>query len=131
MSTEKKQESWVSIAQRCPLQNSPVTAANIAQMEIPFKVYLDDQMQWRNAHTKLVIVDVAWWLEALPEFPLTSFPVSNPMQLISELNDKLLELSIKGLYVVRLRLSLHFRGMKRLIIGWLVMQKKRTNNERM
>jgi len=54
-------------------------------------VYLDDQMQWRNAHTKLVIVDVAWWLEALPEFPLTSFPVSNPMQLISELNDKLLE----------------------------------------
>jgi len=91
MSTEKKQESWVSIAQRCPLQNSPVTAANIAQMEIPFKVYLDDQMQWRNAHTKLVIVDVAWWLEALPEFPLTSFPVSNPMQLISELNDKLLE----------------------------------------
>jgi len=90
---KKNQEFWINISEEFPPPMTPVTVANIAQEELPFKCYYDNSGLWRNAHTKLVVADISWWQQKSAPFPLTSVPIANPMALVTMMQLKIAELN--------------------------------------
>lgn len=80
---------WTNITERLPNPGTPKVVANINQEMLPFLAHRDEHGNWRNSHSKIMVADIAYWLEHIPTFPEGSVPIVNPMEAIAKMQETL------------------------------------------
>jgi hypothetical protein len=89
--TAKFKYDWISIRQVLPIKGLPVPVANYRREPLPYFAYLDPDNTWRNAHSKMPVAEVDWWLERWPEFPPEDVPEKDLRKENARLNKLLAE----------------------------------------